>query len=728
MLAPAARLEREHRAAAEREEQERRLAEGIRAHTAAMQAACEEMRREIAERRELEARLQESEQKYRTLFATSTDAIFFETVEGRILDCNERACKMLGYTREELLQRSVSDLVPEEVVRILPDLISQEMAHHGFVVRAANRCKDGALIPVEVNAQVVELQGQPRVIVVVRDVSQRKRTEDLQAALYRIAAQSDAGTDVKTLGEQIFRELAALLPVTNYCLALRDEETGRITFPVYQDEREKEPVASPQGKSLADHVLRTGCCFRLSRPGAAEELQAAGILPPGAETRDWLGVPLRHGAQTFGLMVVRKYGEEPPFGLEEENLLMYLANQVAGMIRRKLVEEALRDHAELLRQAQKMEALGRLASGVAHDFNNMLTAMLGFSRMALDKLAPEHPSRADLREVMHAGDSAVQLTQKLLTFGRRQAAHVVPLELGTVLESMLTLLRRTLGEDIELITEFNDHGGVIQAEAGNLEQVLLNLAINAREAMPRGGMLRIATARVTWKDDPANRQAVARPGEYVRLTVRDTGCGMTPEIRERIFEPFFSTKAGSRNMGLGLALVYGIIRQCRGFIELDSGPGQGTEFRLFFPHRGDLPMAPAAGDASVAPSGRETVLVAEDNELVRRFAAGVLRGIGYRVVEARDGREALDLYTVADPPVDLVFTDIIMPRMSGLELADQLRKRKPDLKLIFTTGFAEESILQRGREHSPGPLLPKPFTPEHLAQKVREILDRKPTA
>jgi len=377
------------------------------------------------------------------------------------------------------------------------------------------------------------------------------------------------------------------------------------------------------------------------------------------------------------------------------------------------------------RQAQKMESIGRLAGGIAHDFNNLLTAVLGFAQLVLDETDPKSPVRGDVQEILHAGERAAKLTKQLLAFGRKQIMQVQPLSLNAIVMNMDQILRRTLGEDVELVTTMGDDIGTIEADSGLLEQVIMNLAINARDAMARGGKLTISTSLVDRDAGDLAAHPGAVPGPFVMLAVKDTGCGMSPEVRERAFEPFFTTKDQSKGSGLGLSTVYGIVNQCRGHIELDSEEGHGTEFRIYFPRSIERALEPALAQAETVPRGDENIMVVEDESTVRRLAIRHLRSFGYHVIEARNGEEALRLFQKGPEGVDLVLTDVVMPSMGGPELAERLREIKPAIRVAYMSGFAEEVTMSQIQESHTGALIVKPFTRETLARTIRSVLDEK---
>jgi PAS domain S-box-containing protein len=394
---------------------------------------------------------------------------------------------------------------------------------------------------------------------------------------------------------------------------------------------------------------------------------------------------------------------------------------------RKLAEEA-RTRAEAhLRQAQKMEAIGRLAGGVAHDFNNLLTIINGYSEFLLGRLPAGDPARDAAREIHKAGGRAATLTRQLLAFSRRQILAPVVLDLNAILTGMEKVLRSLIGEDIEFRTCLAADLGRVKADAGQMEQVLVALALNARDAMPKGGELTIETRNAELDEVHVQAHPEARPGSYALLLVRDTGVGMDAETRAHLFEPFFTTKEFGKGSGMGLAMVYGTVSQSGGHIEVQSEPGHGTTFAIYLPRLPELAPAPESGSGlRRLPQGHETVLLVEDEDGVRMLARLVLQTNGYTVLEARNGRDALTVAERHAGPIHLLVSDVVMPQMSGREVADRLRAVRPGLRVLYISGYADDAIVHHGVLEPGLAFLQKPFSPAVLVRKVREVLDANP--
>ena len=397
-------------------------------------------------------------------------------------------------------------------------------------------------------------------------------------------------------------------------------------------------------------------------------------------------------------------------------------------VRRALEEKAERDERaaleEQLRQSQKMEAIGRLAGGVAHDFNNLLTIVSGYSELLLERLDQEDPMRPHIEEIKKAGDRAASLTRQLLAFSRKQVMAPQVVDLNRVVAGMNRMLQRLIGEDVELVAICCDDLWRVKADPGQIEQVIMNLAVNARDAMPKGGRLTIETANVELDETYSQRHLAIAPGPYVMLAVSDTGDGMDTATQARVFEPFFTTKEQGKGTGLGLATVYGIVKQSGGYIWLYSEPGEGATFKIYLPRaEGKVPEARKTEERVQPTMGSETILVVEDDEAVRGFVRGVLQSRGHTLLEAGNSNEALSLLRTHQQPIQLLLTDVVMPQMSGRELAQQLLALQPKMKVLFMSGYTDNAVVQHGALEPGTNFLQKPFSPERLMRKVREILD-----
>jgi two-component system cell cycle sensor histidine kinase/response regulator CckA len=378
-----------------------------------------------------------------------------------------------------------------------------------------------------------------------------------------------------------------------------------------------------------------------------------------------------------------------------------------------------------LTQAQKMEAVGRLAGGVAHDFNNLTTAILGYSELMLRRLGPDDPLRRHVAEVTRAAERAAGLTRQLLAFSRKQLLQPRVLDVAEVLEHSRGLLERLIGEDVELVTRGEPGVGRVKADPVQLDQVILNLAVNARDAMPRGGQLVLEASNADLDEDYAHEHVTVRPGRYVMLAVSDTGHGMDKETQQRIFEPFFTTKEMGKGTGLGLSTVYGIVQQSGGYVWVYSEVGRGTTFKIYLPRvedEADQPE-PAAGPVATRAEASETLLLVEDEASVRELLRELLETAGYSVLEASGPAEALQIVQSRPQPIQLLITDVVMPEMTGPELARRLAEMRPGLRILFLSGYTEGVVADKGLLGDGAHFLQKPFTGDALEAKVREVLD-----
>lgn len=460
---------------------------------------------------------------------------------------------------------------------------------------------------------------------------------------------------------------------------------------------------------------------------------------PGFDGMTALTLARQHCPDVPFLFVSATIGEELAIDAMHQGATDYVLKQRLGRLvpsvqralreledraERKRAEEALRQSEKQFRQSQKMEAVGRLAGGIAHDFNNLLTVIMGYSQVLLTELGPQHPLRGKIEETLKAGERAATLIRQLLTFSSKQSLDPKVLSLNTAVTSLENLLRRLIGEDIQLVSQLDQTNGRLRADQAQLEQILVNLVVNARDAMPKGGTLTIETAQVELTRSPVYHLTPLPPGPYVRLAVSDTGCGMDRKTQSHIFEPFFTTKEEGKGTGLGLSTVFGIVTQCGGAIDVTSRVGHGTRFDLYFPSiESDILTTAPTQPVGQPQRGTETILLVEDEPSVRTLVRDELRKLGYQVVEAKNGIEACLLATQQAGSLQLLLTDVVMPGMGGRELAQHLSVIKPDLRTLFISGYMDDIGIMAGQEEGTSSFLQKPFTPEVLARAVRNLLD-----
>jgi len=435
---------------------------------------------------------------------------------------------------------------------------------------------------------------------------------------------------------------------------------------------------------------------------------------------------------TFERTYRRKDGTTLPVLVEDrvmrdkENQIIGIRSTVEDITERRRTEEALRKSEEQLRQWQRVEAIGRLAGGVAHDFNNLLMTIKGCSELLLGAFDRRDPRREEVDEILKAADRATSLTRQLLAFGRRQVLQPQVLDLNAVVMNMDKMLRRLIGEDVQLMTSLDSDLWSVKVDPGMIEQVIMNLAVNSRDAMPNGGKLTIETSNVTHDEEYASHHVSVKPGYYVMLAISDTGCGMDKETKSHLFEPFFTTKETGKGTGLGLSTVYGIIKQSGGNIWAYSEPGLGTTFKIYLSRveKAAKVYKPRLKPKEAgAPGGTETILRVEDEEAVRSMVSKVLQNKGYTVLEARHGNEAIEVSERYEGSINLMVTDVIMPQMSGRELAERLAPMRPEMHVLYMSGYPDNTIVQHGVLEPGTAFLQKPFTINALELKVREILD-----
>jgi signal transduction histidine kinase len=510
------------------------------------------------------------------------------------------------------------------------------------------------------------------------------------------------------------------------------EEDDLVLAGAYGDAREAMPTPRLKiGESLSGTVAATGEPLMVS-----DVVHDARMTPAHREAyrrggyKAFLGVPLTLGPQVLGVLSIRTRREQG-FSLEDLALAMAFAAQAAiALENSRLYQQTQRAYEELsqtqeqLTQARKMEAVGRLAGGIAHDFNNLLTVMMGRSQLLLRRLGTQDPVRPDIELMEQTADRAADLTRQLLAFSRKQVLQPVMLDLNAVVANLAGMLRRLIGEDIALVTALDQALGLVKADPGQIEQIVMNLVANARDAMSAGGRLTLETANAELDAVYARHHVDVHPGSHVMLAVSDTGVGMTPETQAQIFEPFFTTKGPGLGTGLGLATVYGIVKQSGGHIWVYSEPGRGTAFKIYLPRVEGAVRPPAARPGLPEPTrGHETILLVEDELAVRDLARDVLCAHGYTVLEAQHGREALLISELHSGPIHLLLTDVVMPEMSGRELANRLAPLRPTMPVIYMSGYTDTAVVHHGVLDPGTTFLQKPFTPDALARKIRQVLD-----
>jgi PAS domain S-box-containing protein len=639
---------------------------------------------DISERRRSEEALRASEAKHRLLFENSPLPMWvFDEETLAFLAVNEAACHSYGYTREEFLSMTIEEIRPSEDVEKLREHIANEDSGIQKAGVWRHRRKDGSLIEVEIVSHSLVFSNRRAKMVLAMDVTERRLTER------RIQERT---TYLNALVESSPVALLALDPAHRIQIA----NPAFVRLFGYSPEellgRNPEELISPEDPELrteAENFTRQCLSGHSIRTTTTRRRKDGTLIDV-----ELYGVPLMESGRLMGVYALYQ-------DLTEQKRL-----------------------SEQLRQAQKMEAVGRLAGGIAHDFNNLLTVILGTSEMLLERAPHPHPMREELREIHAAGERAARLTRQLLAFSRSQVLRPEVLNLNSLLTNSERMLRRLIGEDIEMRTNLETRLWSVRADPGQIEQVIMNLAVNARDAMPNGGKLTFETRNVRIEAALAHLHHDMAPGEYAEITVKDTGTGMDEKTRSRLFEPFFTTKPVGKGTGLGLSTTYGVIKQSGGYIWAESEVGHGTAFRFYLPRIEGEPekIVECRATQTVSPRS-ESILLVEDEPEVRSLIERVLRSQGYRVSTASRPSEALRIASGADARFDLVVTDVIMPEMDGRELARRLLSDHPSLPVIYLSGYSADAIGRHGVLDPGTAFLEKPFRPDALVEKVREALD-----
>ena len=779
------------------------------------------------------------------IIENAPEAISIVDPERRILRINGEFTRLFGFKPAEALGKQLDQLiVPPDRYTETAWISESVKTENKISLETCRQRKDGSLIEVLLSTARIMLHGEfVGAYASYRDITEQKRAEQLNAALYAIAARSQSAEDLQQFFAAIHNILGQLMNARNFYISLYDPQSQLLSFPYFVDEEDPTPSPKPLGRGLTEYVLRSGEPL-LATPAVFDDLVRRGEVELiGAASLDWLGVPLKSGTTCIGALVVQSYSENARFGERDREILKFVSQQLAAAIEHKRYEEALRrsearsrslilsaafgicrctlsgrfldvnpalitmlgyesvedllklnartdvftypqglerliedyrrtgslsgvevqwkrkdgraiivrlsgcaaimtdepeevleliaeditDRRQLeeqLRQAQKMDAVGRLAGGVAHDFNNLLMVINGYTEVLLEQLE-KGEMHSKVQSIQQAADRAATLTRQLLAFSRKQLLELKVVDVNRVIGDMERLLRPLIGENIELVTHLSPDTGHTRADAGQLEQVVMNLVVNAKDAMPEGGKLTVQSSDVTVRQNFREHRFI-QPGRYAVISVSDSGLGMDKDTQSRIFEPFFTTKEKGKGTGLGLSTVYGIVKQSNGYVFVQSEVGAGTTFYVYLPRVEDAaeeltPALPAQSEAG----GCETVLLVEDEESVRELVRLTLVSRGYKVLEAENGECGLQLAESFKERIDILITDVVMPGIGGRELAKKLLELRPGISVLFLSGYTEDSVITPGAPAGATAFLQKPFTLQNLAKKVREVLRAK---
>jgi len=683
-----------------------------------------------------ETRLRESEERYRGLFDRSLDCLFLTDFQGRFLDANPAALALLGYAREEIQELDFVALLSPDQLSVAFRTVEEIMARgfHQGPTEFRLRRKDGACVQVESQAALVYRQGRPYAIQgIARDITERKRAE---AALKLNEARLEGllrinAHPAETIQELLDMALEEAITLTGSLLGyIYFYDEGRQEFTLNTWSREVLPQCQVANPQTVYQLARTGIwgeAVRQARPIMVNDWTAPNPLKRGmpeghAPLGRFLTIPVKRQERIVAVVGVANKAE--PYDDSDVRQLSLMMDAVWTIVERKQAEETQARLQDQLRQAQKMESVGRLAGGVAHDFNNMLGVILGHAEMALAELSPQDPVYPRMKDIHAAAARSAELTGQLLAFARRQTVAPRVLDLNATVAGMLKMLQRLIGEDIEVSWQPGTDLWPVRVDPSQVDQILANLCVNARDAMGAHGRLVIETGNRVVTAEEAAAAPEAQAGEFVMLAVSDNGSGMSPEIMEHIFEPFFTTKPVGVGTGLGLATVYGIVKQNEGFVQVASAPGQGAAFRIHLPRHAVKEGAAARGEnGRSASTGGETILLVEDEPMILGMTAAMLRRLGYHVLPAATPGAALRLAREHAGTIHLLMTDVVMPEMNGRELARNLLALYPDLKRLFMSGYTADVIAHHGVLDEGVHFIQKPFSMTDLAAKVRAALE-----
>jgi PAS domain S-box-containing protein len=763
--------------------------------------------RNITARHNAEEGLRRSEEQFRALFDSIGDGVAIYEPGGTFVEANRVICERLGYTREELLTKSVADINAPEMGPFVADKVAQIMRVGSAIVETVHARRDGTRIPVEIHSRRIEFRGRPAILAVQRDITERKRAEEamreqtlfmqelIDAMPIPIIAKDrdgrlklanatfaagvgrareevldrtydelgqpeaemhaehdrrvlEAGSievyeaDANLADGTVRRQLLTKAPLRSESGEITGVVTAALDISARHEAEQALRASEEQFRAIFDsigdavviigpdarflEVNRLGC----ESLGYSRDEMLAMSIPDIDTPESAVLVPERmqrvmaEGSAIFETTQLRRDGI--PFPVEVVARRIEFRGQPAILSVYRDISERKRAEAERatledqLRQAQKMEGIGQLAGGIAHDFNNLLTAIRGYATLAMGETVEGDPVRDDLEQIEHAADRAAALTRQLLAFARRSVLQPELIELGSVVREVEPLLRRLLGEDVSLVTVTPPARGLVLADPSQMEQVIINLVVNARDAMPDGGVLTIETADVELDEEFVRQHPAATAGHNATLSVADAGTGMDKATMSHLFEPFFTTKGPGKGTGLGLATIYGIVRQSGGTVLATSEPGHGSTFTVYLPWSqeaaGTTPKEESSRPVAAAKTRNATVLVVEDDQAVRGFVTRILERAGYRVLSAPDGPAALMIDP--DEKIDLLLTDVVMPAMGGREVAERLAAMRPGLRVLFVSGHAENAIVREGVLDPEIHYLAKPFTAAALLAAV----------
>ncbi len=629
-----------------------------------------------------------SEERFRSLIHSAQDGIVSVNRTGKIFLVNRAAEDIFGHTEAEIKNFTLDQLFINEsqgdLVNELEYFISSgECLATGKNLELTGRCNDGCCVSLEVSLSASGDEDNRVLTCMIRDISLREQM------LKQIAR-----------GKKEWEET---FDIINDAITIHDKD-----FNIIRANRAAEEILG-----LSAEVIFKQKCYR--------SYHGTGIRPAGCPSCQTAETGIDSTAEIFEPHLDKYLEIKALPRLDEEKNLIGIVHVVRDITDKKEAEGRHEKLQAELRQMQKMETVGRLAGGIAHDFNNMLSAIIGYSELVLHELPEDSQAYRDVETIKDSGEKAAVLTGQLLAFSRNQVLKMQSVNLNAVIEGMVKMLRRIIGENIKLDLRLTPDISSITADQSQLEQIILNLAVNASDAMPDGGSLIIETGEVQLEKEYVEEHPGSRPGKHILFVVSDTGCGMEENIKEQIFDPFYTTKERGKGTGLGLSIVYGIVKQHESQIYVDSEPGKGTTFKMLFPVSDELIEEGAKTAEAVLPEGQETILLAEDDRNIRRMIKGFLEPFGYTLLLAKDGQEALDISRSHEGAIHLLLTDVIMPNMNGQELSDAIQEERPGIKVIFMSGYTGDAIADYASLNSGVNFIQKPVTPSKLAQAMKDV-------
>jgi PAS domain S-box-containing protein len=693
---------------------------------------------DITERHAAETALRDSEAKFRALRTAAPDGIILIDPESYVEYWNPAVERLLGQSISETQARmTLSAILP------VGSGNSFEAAYSEFrnasATNAASKVTeltmvrpDGTEFPIEITFYPILIEERQWTSLIIRDISDRKHTEaDRALNAQRLATLVDLNQmSTASVNDLVYFAMEEGIKLTGstigYIAFASEDEMELTTYAWSKGAMTECNVANKSSKCPVNATGLWGEAVRQRRPivtnSYSEDNPLKKGLPEGhVPIFRHMNVPVFDGNR---IVIVAGVGNKPSnYDDGDVRQLTLLMEGMWRILTRRKSEEERTSLQNQLSQASKMEAIGRLAGGVAHDFNNLLTTILGYSEMILSQLNEEDAFRTEVEEIHRAGEHAANLTQQLLAFSRKQVIKPRIIDPNEAVKNGKKMLERLIGDNINLKFSLKPDIGRIKVDPHQIDQVLLNLVVNARDAMPNGGTLTISTGDAAFEKDAAQPHPEIAAGSYVVLSVADTGMGMNEETKARLFEPFFSTKEDSKGAGLGLAMVYGIAKQNSGAVTVHSEPGAGTVFKLYLPRTDEKPIARVIPLRIASPTGSETVLLVEDDEMVRRLSQRVLTHLGYEVIQANDIKDAIRICREHPAPIHLLLTDVIMPEMNGVDLYTLLKAKRTDMKALFMSGYAEDVVVRQGVIPEGTEFIQKPFNMEDLANRVRQVID-----